>query len=268
MWISKFIEWIFPQDIKCIFCGDEIKTPNIYNTCDKCLKNLPFNNKKICKVCGTKINNMAKICNLCFENPPPYKIARAPFLYENPVTSIIYQIKFNNAKFLFEPLSNFLVDIYKKYNYNCDLILPIPLSQERLKTRKYNQAEKLAECLSPKLNLPVYNNLIIRTKNTQVQAKLTFENRKNNLNNAFKLLDKTKLKNKNILVIDDVITTGATINNFCLELKKAKPKNIYILTLAHTDLFRTKIKKKINFKIYLSKKIKKIKLKLQKYKKI
>lgn len=238
--INKLLDILFPEDIKCIFCGDEISEKNNYNACGKCLKNLPYNDKNICLACGVKMNDLADICFYCFHTYPPYKIARAPFLYDYPISNLIQQFKFENAKYLFAPLGEFLIDTYKKNNYDCDLIIPVPLSKSRLKLRKYNQAEMLAMPLSKNFNLPIINNAVVRIKDTNKQANLTHSQRRENLKNAFQLVDKKSIKNKNVLVVDDVMTTGETIKNLCYELHKGKPKNIYVLTLAHTDFYRNK----------------------------
>lgn len=258
---EKVVNFIFPPNIKCIFCGDEISDDNKYHACEKCLKKLPFNDKKVCQACGVKIDDIADICFYCFHTLPPYKIARAPFLYDAPISSLVQHFKFENAKYLFTPLGEFLIDTYQKYNYNCDLIIPVPLSQSRLKARKYNQAELLARPLAKKFNLPIINDAVVRIKDTSKQTKLTHSERCENLKNAFNLIDKKTIKNKNILVVDDVMTTGETIKNLCYELHKGKPKNIYVLTLAHTDFYRNK---KIKYSKKLSNLLKN-KLKLIKF---
>ena len=268
--LNKVLDFLVPPNIKCVYCGEEISTPNKFNACDKCLKTLPFNNGKICKLCGTKIVDEAGICLSCFYSPPPFTVARAPFLYENPIPRLVYAIKFDNAKYLIKPLANFMLMEYEKNNFDADIILPIPLSEVRLKQRGYNQAELLANELSLSLNIPIDTISIKRTKDTYAQAKLSWRDRQKNVVGAFEIQNKKAIKGKVVLVVDDVMTTGATIRSFCHEVQKARPKRILVLTLAHTyiDRIKTKnlkllnrIKKKI--KIILKQNIKKLKNKLK-----
>lgn len=129
-----------------------------------------------------------------------------------------------------------MIDEYDKNNFSCNLIIPVPLSPNRLKTRKYNQAELLAKPLSVAKNIPIKTDIVKRIKNTLSQANLKSFERRENLKNAFEIIDKKAIKNKNILVIDDVMTTGETAKSLCKELNKYHPKSISILTLAHTVL--------------------------------
>lgn len=267
---NKILDFLVPTNIKCIYCGEEISTPNKFNACDKCLKTLPYNNGKICKICGTKITDEADICLSCFYSPPPFTVARAPFLYDPPIPQMIYAIKFDNAKYLIKPLANFMLLEYQKHGFEADVILPIPLSEKRLKERTYNQAELLARELGTALSLPLDTTSIKRVKNTSRQARLGWRARQKNVVDAFQIQNKKALKGKVVLVVDDVMTSGATIKSFCHEVQKARPKQILVLTLAHTYIDRiktknqkllTKINKKI--KIILKENINKLKNKLK-----
>lgn len=259
--INKVLDYLIPPNIKCIYCGEEIDTPNKYHACSRCLKTLPYNNKKVCKLCGNKIIDEAKICLSCFSSPPPFKIARAPFLYEPPISGLIANIKFDNAKYAVNPLAQFMIDEYLKHNFNCDIIIPVPLSAKRVKTRKYNQAKLFADVIGKHFIIPVLDNVVSRSRHTAPQASLAWRARQENMINAFTLTNKSAIKGKNVLVVDDVFTTGATIKSLCQELKKAKPKNIYVLTLAHTYIHRRKIKK-IKFAKTIKLKIRFLKQKL------
>lgn len=265
--LNKVLDFLVPPNIKCIYCGEEIETPNKYNACKNCLKTLPYNNKKVCKFCGDKISDESTLCLSCFFSPPLFKIARAPFLYEPPISTLISNLKFENAKYAVKPLAQFLIDEYIKNNYECDIVIPVPLSPLRQKQRKFNQASLIASIVAKHFNLPMIENAVVRSRNTPKQTNLDYRARQQNMIDAFELVSKSNLKDKNILVIDDVYTTGATIHNFCKTLKKAKPKNIYVLTIAHTHINRAKIKRhkftnQIKYKIKIL--TKKIKLKLKK----
>jgi competence protein ComFC len=241
MKIKKFskiiLDVVYPTDIKCIFCGDELDKKTSECTCESCLSKLPYNDKQICDCCGVSIDSISPICNECHSQTPSFFIARAPFEYADKIKSIINKFKYNNTKYLAKPLSHFMAKEYLKHNFNCNFIIFTPLFIEKLKVRGYNQAELLANELSLILNLPVRNDIIIKVKNTLSQTTLNHAERKLNLENAFKIVNKKAVKNKNILLVDDVFTTGATIEAISNLLKKSNAK-VYVLTIAHTNLYR------------------------------
>ena len=227
--LENISEMVFPSNFKCLGCDRDIL--NGMDFCDKCEKNLPYNNKNICEVCGAKIDGVGK-CVIC-GSKKSYEIARAPFLYEGIIKKLIYDFKYNNAKYLFKPLSKYMINCYLQNNMRADLIVPIPLYFKRFKQRGYNQSELLGVEIGKALNIPVLNALS-RIKDTSTQTNLNFEERKENIKRAFKLVDKS-VKGKNILLIDDVYTSGATIKEACSVLNSASVNKIYVLTLAHTD---------------------------------
>ena len=252
--INAILDFLVPPNITCIYCGREIGIPNKFNACDECLKNLPFNNQKICRLCGAKIVDEAEICLSCFYSPPPFSVARAPFLYDFPISGLISNLKFENAKFTAAPLAQFMIETYRQHNFDAEVVIPVPLTPKRQKERKYNQAELLAQEIAKEFGLELLTDVAARSKHTAPQARLNWRARQENMRGAFTLLDKSKIKGKKILVVDDVFTTGATIKSFCRELQKAKPKNICVLTLAHTYIDRVKLKNmalsmKIKYKI-------------------
>lgn len=231
---EKLFNLLFPKDFSCIFCGKEISQHNKYQICESCIDKLPYNNQKICLKCGAKITDLSDICNTCARKMPPYKIARAPFVYEGLIRKVVNNFKFFNKKYMFEPLAEYMTETYKKYNFDCEVIICMPLSEQRKKIRGYNQALELAKYVSKAINLPILEDVVIRNRNTNIQSRLNFEERNKNLKNAFTLLNKQAVKGKKILVIDDVMTTGQTVINLCEAILKGKPKEIYVLTLART----------------------------------
>jgi ComF family protein len=111
----------------------------------------------------------------------------------------------------------------------------VPLYTKRQKKRGYNQSELLSNELSKLIGISVSHNNLIRIKDTITQTNLSFKERQKNLESAFEIKDKKEVKDKNILLIDDVLTTGATADNCAKILKKAKAKGVYVLTFATTD---------------------------------
>lgn len=230
---NTFKHALFVKNIKCIVCGGELNKTNQYCICEACLNNLPYNNGHICYRCGDSIPGKGSYCLSCKDTQKDYEFARAPFLYEGAVQTLIYRLKYSQGKYLGEYLSLFLADEYIKHSWEVDVVVPVPLFKKREKKRGFNQATLLSSAFFTKLNIPISSHNLVRVKNTPTQTKLTKKERKNNLTKAFQVTNKKEFKNKNILLIDDVFTTGATTDECSQVLKKAGAKNIYVLTLAH-----------------------------------
>lgn len=228
--IDKLLEILYPSDIKCLDCGKDINKGEDF--CIKCKKNLPFNKGNICKKCGTLLEKSG-VCIRCAKRLD-FKIARSPFVYDGIIKRLIHNFKYDNAKFLFKPLAKYMANCYKENNMKADVIVAIPLYKARLKKRGYNQAEKLAEEMSKIINLPLISALE-RIKDTPSQTNLDFKERQRNIEGAFTVKDKS-FEGKNVLLIDDVYTSGATMKEASKVLKQNGAKDIYIITLAHTKL--------------------------------
>lgn len=236
---KSFSNLLFPNHIKCIFCKDELIKQNQYDCCDDCFKALPRINSNFCLRCGAKQNeNSVGVCQNCKRNNFSFELARSPFSYEGNIRKTIYAFKYDNAKYLANPLSTFLYECYKDFNINVDFVTSVPLHLERIKSRGYNQASELAKefCLRTSLN---FIEIFSRIKNTPSQTELNVKDRHSNVKNAFALNKNIDIKDKNILIIDDIFTTGATVNELASLLKNNGAKNVYILTLAHTQLKET-----------------------------
>ncbi len=232
---NKVLDVIFPNDYKCIFCQYELPSTIETRTCDNCEKTLPRPNGKICLTCGMQIHSLANYCVHCKDNVRYFTAARAPFHYKKPITIAITNMKYENAKYLFKPLAAHMAKCFFENNFKVDFIVPVPLFLKKEKQRGYNQAMELAKELSKFIGIPVRNDFLARVKNTPTQTELTYNERQKNLKDSFKALNNKEFKNHNLLLIDDVLTTGATINNCSKILKNSGAKNVYALTLARTQ---------------------------------
>ena len=129
-------------------------------------------------------------------------------------------------------LAQFIADKIILENISFDYIVPVPLNENRQKKRGFNQAEVLAEQVCKILSAK-YKQVLTRQKDTPFQARLTREDRLVNLKDAFVVNDKTEVKGKTILLLDDIFTTGSTINECCKVLNKAKAKSVIAICLSH-----------------------------------
>ena len=232
--IRNFLtQTVFMKDIKCLFCDCELDKPSRYCVCDKCLSTLPFLTGKVCTYCGEPIKSLATYCLRCKNHiDRGFDRARAMFLYRDQISKSVKDLKFFGKKYLAEYLSDFLYDCYVRENFDDDIVIPAPMSEKSLKNRKFNQAELLCNSFLEN-GFDVNTTCIVKNKETENQAKLNFKDRQTNLVGAFKVVDKGAVKNKNVLLVDDVFTTGATVSEIAFALKKAGAKRVDVITLCH-----------------------------------
>ena len=156
------------------------------------------------------------------------------FKYQGTIRKIILNYKFNDKSYLYKTIVNFLLkkeklfEILKSY----DTIIPVPISKKRQKQRGYNQSSLIAKEMAKKLQLEYNCNCLFKTKNVIEQSKLDKEERIKNIQGVYELKNKELLYNKKILLIDDVYTTGSTVNECSKILKQANPAKIGIFTIA------------------------------------
>lgn len=228
---------IYPNGIKCIFCGDELNQNEYNSSCENCVKTLPYV-ERCCERCGNPISeNNTGVCFGCKANNYNFIMARSVFEYKNEILKTIHKFKYSNGKYLYKPLAKYLLDYYATQNFNVDCVTFIPMFKKKEKLRGYNQAQLLADEFASKLNLPCVGFCEKIVDNTS-QTELDFKSRRDNVKDTFKFKAefKSEVKDKVVLVIDDIFTTGATTNEICKVLLNAGAKECYVLTLAHTML--------------------------------
>ena len=217
---------------KCMLCGVDI-FDNATGFCDRCIKKVSFNNGHTCLRCGTKIVSTQSFCANCNFDTIYFDKAYSPFVYEGEVVKIIHQVKFGGYAGLLDILANYVAFIVDKHKIKFDHVCYVPMTQQSLEQRGYNQAQLLAQQYCSLIGtMPL--DVLVKKKQTQRQEQLGRAERKKNVDNAFAVVDKLQVKNKTILLLDDVKTTGATLNNCAKALKKAGATSVICVTLAST----------------------------------
>ena len=201
----------------------------------------------VCGICGKLNQNyLCKKCQKVLENQSKFVIDENQdfnqnfnkhlyiFKYEGIIRSMILNYKFNEKSYLYITFVNFLLKNEKFFKIlkSYDTIIPVPISSERKNERGYNQSELLAKELAKKLNIECVKNCLIKNKNIIEQSKLNKEERQKNIQGVYILKNKEKLINKKLLLIDDIFTTGSTVNECCKILKQANPRKIDVFTIA------------------------------------
>lgn len=193
-----------------------------------------LNSKKYCKDCEKRINSQL---NLNIENKAGYYFEKHMYLfkYKNEIRNLILDYKFRDKSYLYELFAKIITKnekicgILEKY----DIIIPVPIHKKRKKQRGYNQSELVARQISKNIaNLQLENKAFIKIKNNKPQSTLSKKQRKQNVKNVYKLENKGKIENKNIVLFDDIYTTGNTANEIAKILKQNGANKILVLTIA------------------------------------
>lgn len=223
---QTLFDLLFPPN--CTHC----KAANSW-LCPTCLANIPFITSAVCDHCGTPVNSDTSACLHCRNHSLQFidGIRAAAYFEDNPIRSAIHDLKYNNHRVIATILAEILVDTYRRYDLRADVIVPVPLHGSRIKERGYNQSELLANELGDMLGLPINNTTLQRIRKTKSQMRLGVEERHKNVADAFRCIDK-QLANQKVLLIDDVYTTGSTLNACAAALKQADVASVWGLTLA------------------------------------
>lgn len=230
---KKITEVIFPN--QCLSCNSLIGQEGLF--CISCWQKLQFITEPKCKICSQafefKIDDEL-ICARCLSFKPNFDKTIAVFRYNSAIKQIIKNFKYYDNSFLAKKLSSLLFAKIAPSVNDFDFISAVPLHKSRLKYRKFNQSILLAKEVAKKFDKKLYYDLIFRTKNTATQASLKSKERAKNLKSAFAFNEKylAEIKNKRILLVDDVMTTGATLDNCAKVLKKAGAKEVIVLVVA------------------------------------
>jgi ComF family protein len=229
---KKISEIIFPSH--CLYCEKIIGTEGLF--CNDCWQKLQFITEPKCQFCCHPFEFSPAgenlICASCLADPRPQKIISI-FRYNDVIKKIIGDFKYRDQTHIAKKLVRFFLIHAKKEIAESDFIVAVPLHKNKLRKRKFNQSLLLARAISKTKLQP---DFLLRIKDTSAQVSLQKKQRENNLKNAFVLNSKylAMIKNKNILLIDDVITTGTTVKNCAEVLTKSGAKNVTILTIAKT----------------------------------
>lgn len=237
--LSSFVDRIskilYPNNIKCLICGDDLPQKQDIEFCAKCEEKLEYiDNEKCCLRCGAKLIAEEKYCLNCQNNQFDFDMSRAVFVYDGAIKTIIYNLKYGNKPYISNTISYCMARKLKSLNWKVDMVVPVPSSKETLKERGFNQAELIARKLSEIIHVDFENEILQKIKHTEKQANLSGIERRTNLEGAFLVDNKYKafLKGKTILLIDDVITSGSTISFCAKELKKNGAKAVLVLGFA------------------------------------
>lgn len=239
MIISDFFhdisDTLFPP--LCLSCSEVLSTFPQEVFCPKCRGQITFLTGSCCPVCGMIFPDSPAgnhLCGVCLENKPWFTTARTVTAYDGVILEAIHQFKYGHNI----TTGACLARLFAAFNFpdldfgSFDALVPVPLHTKRLRERGFNQSLILARALGNKYGMPVDFSLLKRRKFTLTQTGLDKKDREKNISGAFAAGSPEKINGKNLILVDDVYTTGATVNECAKTLIKAGAEQVAVLTLA------------------------------------
>jgi ComF family protein len=233
-WLGKLMQWVLPA--RCIACGNNASWGNAsapLDLCPACCALLPLN-RLACRGCAIPLptTHTELLCGRCLVKPPRYQASFCAYQYGYPLQHLIRHLKYHaalpHAQVLGSLLASYLIERHTESWPDC--FVPVPLHSARYRSRGYNQVIELGRYVERGLQLEMRTDLVARKRNTVEQAGLSRRARRSNLRRAF-FVTSTILP-KHIALLDDVITTGSTVNELSRVFKKAGAERIEVWGLA------------------------------------
>jgi ComF family protein len=228
-WAWSGLDWLFPPS--CGGCG-----VRGMRWCQKCQENTRLIPALVCPICGNAQNSTAK-CQKCRTYLPVYTALRSWAVFEGPLRNALHRLKYKGDLALGEVLARPLVDLFTRLGWKVDLVTSVPIGVARRGERGYNQATLLARPLALNVGLDFQPDALSKTRETRTQVGLSISDRRTNVAGAFSANPK-RVMQKHVLLIDDVTTSGATIEACAKALLDAGASQVFGLTLARTAIIQ------------------------------
>ncbi len=232
--LSGMLDLLFPP--VCGGCGNTIDTAPGH-ICWDCVGALQLIQAPFCSICGDPVDGFIThdyICSWCRRETPHFEMARSAARYRGSLRKVLHSFKYEHAAWLTWDLANMMLACFKA-NYgivDVDAVVPVPLHPVREVWRSYNQAHLLATRLAAMLGKTVVAGCLKRVRMTGKQTNLTATDRRDNVRKAFEGRMHSWLEGRTILLVDDVMTTGATVQEASRALKDAGAARVYVITVA------------------------------------
>lgn len=222
-------EAVFGKNCVCAACGEDVFDDGYF--CAHCLAELPLNDGYICSKCGRAIEADYPVCLECKAHMPLYDAARSAFRYEARVVGLIKRFK-TGGRYLAAALAARMAPLLADNFPDADLIVSVPMTDKALRKRGYNQADLLADALSLRSGIPYAPAALVKTRDTAAQKHLTAAERAQNLAGSFRVHERALCRGRHVVIVDDVLTTGATADAVAKAVRGAGAARVYVLTAA------------------------------------
>lgn len=230
---------LYDPHLTCACCGAELFGDEPF--CPQCTESLPFQRGYVCSKCGRKIGSDHPVCLECKARMPSFDAARSVFSYEGDVVRLIKKFK-TGGKYLADVFAGYMAKIAKREFSDADFAVFVPMTDTAEKKRGYNQARLLAEKVCALSGIPLEGEVLLKTRETGEQKQLSKRQREENLRGSFRVHERKKCKGKRILIVDDVMTTGATADVLTKSLRAAGAVKVCLLTAASVPLREKQVK--------------------------
>jgi len=231
--LDHILNLLFP--VTCTVCHAPVLERRWGGACPECWSSLIPLAPPFCPKCGEPAPAIEGLCGPCLRGDHHFDFARSALLFTHTLREIIHHLKYSDRVSLAKPLGDILKECLQKEKFQGDAVVPVPLHRSRERIRGFNQAELIAM----RTGLPILNRILRRRKNTPSQTGLTRSERKRNLAGAFEL--RRDVHGRKIILVDDVYTTGSTMNEIARTLKHGGAERVEVLTVARvaSNLYRT-----------------------------
>jgi ComF family protein len=239
-WLESIITFIYPARCRC--CEQYLGVGKVHYICDDCWEQIEFINAPYCDICGkpmafnaTSGHGGTQTCRWCWRQQAKFSKARSIASYEPTLRQAIHLFKYEGkivmAKHFAELIKDNVPTLFELSDYN--YIIPVPLHKNRYKERGFNQAEILACELANLFDIPIHLGNVVRVNETKPQFSLeTREDKIKNVQDAFEVREPEGIEWKNILLVDDIFTTGATVSEIAKTLLNSGANRVDVFTLA------------------------------------
>ncbi len=221
--LSGVFDWIYPP--RCAGCGEPGSL-----LCEACREKLHPVGEHFCRKCGKPLKKGAH-CRLCRAHEFRFQASRAPYIYDGPAAAMIKSLKYNSNLSLVPLMADLLSAFWRELNWDIDIVIPVPLSEERRAQRGFNQSEMLARAFAKRTGLKADPRALMKIRHTLQQVGLNAEQRRENLNGAF-AAEEVLVRGKRVLLLDDVMTTGSTFAECSAVLLDKGAKSVNCLSMA------------------------------------
>jgi ComF family protein len=227
--IDFILNLLFP--VTCVVCRDPVLERRWGGACPACWSGLVRLEPPFCTKCGEPAPSIEGLCGSCRTGEHLFDFARSALLFTHSLREIIHHLKYADRVSLAKPLGSILRECLEREPFTDGIVVPVPLYSRRERERGFNQAELIASGLGR----PVNSGLLQRRKNTPSQTGLSRNERKRNLAGAFEVRG---VVTGSVIVVDDVYTTGSTMNEIARTLKRAGAQRVEVLTVARVPAYR------------------------------
>lgn len=234
----SLLEIIFPR--RCVNCMQRLSIASKGTFCFECLSHIEYLTEPICRSCGKQLPAGVKrkgICGDCLSSPPPFTLVRSIVKYGPSAQAIVHGLKYKSDRSVLMGIEQLVHQFDFGQFGTVDVILPVPLHVTRLRSRGWNQALLLAHAFFPSQKSSIEVDWLVKIRNSRAQTTLSGKQRRKNLRNSFAIGAKAQLAGRRVCLVDDVYTTGSTVEECSRVLMTGGAREVLVITLARADIF-------------------------------